>query len=148
MTRATTGHDDAEARIAGLTYERDALMTAVSAMRDVATWLTAQRDAMRAKVDKLADELATARDIIAGCTTPPTDAEIAAHEAAGGWWLITPDGYEAKVEMDAGLLRRFANEARDPLNPRAVWRPFDGCDNPCAWPVADVSDTAHRGEDR
>ena len=45
-----------------------------------------QRDSAIAELERL-------RAIIAGRTTPPTDAEIEAHDGAGcGWWPLSDDG--------------------------------------------------------
>jgi hypothetical protein len=55
--------------------ERDALTTALSAMLDMATRLTAQRDALREQIE--------------GRATPPTDAEIEALVEALGAERVT-----------------------------------------------------------
>lgn len=75
-----------------------------------ATALESDRDAARAEADAL-------RAIIAGRVTPPTDAEIAAHLAAGGDWLV-------RKTLDATLI------------PRTVrWHPLDATGCPTTWPV-------------
>lgn len=72
--------------------------------------LVAERDAARAEAEAL-------RAIIAGRVTPPTDAEIAAHLASGGDWLV-------RKTLDATLI------------PRTVrWHPLDATGCPTTWPV-------------
>jgi len=72
--------------------------------------------------------------IIAGRTTPPTDAEIEAHAAAGGgrWLVLTendftydmPDAVSRDEWVRVGVVR---------------WCPCTDDGRPCAWPTADVS---------
>jgi hypothetical protein len=72
--------------------------------------------------------------IIAGRTTPPTDAEIEAHAAAGGgrWLVLTendftydmPDAVSRDEWVRVGVVR---------------WCPCTDDGRPCAWPAADVS---------
>jgi hypothetical protein len=99
--------------------ERDALMIALSAMLDMATRLTAQRDALRDQVE--------------GRAAPPTDAEIDALEAEGGWWLLMPDDtlntYGAR---DAKRLARWHRERPD-FDMR--WRCINEDRVPRPWPV-------------
>ena len=66
------------------------------------------------------------RAIIEGRTTPPTDAEIAAHDAAGGvfGFFCREEGYYTGSTVE---------EIRQPLPPGRWWaHAADG--RPCAWP--------------
>lgn len=68
--------------------------------------------------------------IIAGRTTPPTDAEIEAHEAAGcGWWLIVTENSFDYDMLDA--------VSRDEWVRVGVvrWCPCADDGRPCAWPT-------------
>ena len=71
--------------------------------------------------------------IIAGRTTPPTDEEIAAHEAAGcGWWLIVTEN-----DFDYDMLDTVSRD--EWVRVGAVrWCPCADDGRPCAWP-AEVS---------
>jgi len=70
------------------------------------------RDALETIV-RLARELDEARAIIEGSMTPPTDAEITAHAAAGGAWLVT---------LPARRGVRLATETRYTNDPKEVSR--------------------------
>ena len=95
----------------------------------------ADRDAQRTRAEAAEAEVARLRAIVEGRTTAPTDAEIAAHDAAGGTWLVRyrRDGWGGD---DAALFL-------DVLAPRDVrgdglaavrWWPLDASGRPCAWP--------------
>lgn len=87
-----------------------------------------------------------AQAIIAGRTTPPTDAEIAAHADAShiGAWLITAtDGCRQLVHLwrpfdgdsrseEWAMLRRRMGPFKFTI---ARWVPIDAEGRPCAWPV-------------
>ena len=82
-------------------------------------------------VKALHAEVARLGAIIEGRTTPPTDAEIDAHERVGGVWII--DHAEgpafARFREDARLWQRgYPGKARR-------WLPIDRDGRPCAWPV-------------
>lgn len=80
--------------------------------------LTAERDALRA--------------IVEGRTTPPTEAEAAAHDAAGGAWLIAwSRGDRPTVASIVSGPRVWWPEA-DVVSAVAL----DAQRRPCAWPVA------------
>ena len=64
------------------TDETDVLLT-----RGRREWLAAAEDLAADLIDARA-ELAAQRAILDGRTTPPTEAEIVAHHAAGGFWLV------------------------------------------------------------
>jgi len=98
--------------------------------------LAAAAPDLAATVVAHAAEIDRLRAIIDGRTTPPTDAEIAAHD---GPWLVVKDhaaGYETRV-VSGDDARSLAIGQRAALRFRAwVWHPFDDRDGrPCAWPV-------------
>ena len=92
--------------------------------------LGADCDDALAVIETLRAEAALLREIIEGRTTPPTDAEIEAHAAAGcGWWLIVtehsfdydmPDAVARDEWVQAGAVR---------------WCPCADDGRPCAWPT-------------
>lgn len=90
---------------------------------------TAERDVERAEVLSL-------RAIIEGRTTPPTDAEIAAHD---GPWLVVKDhasGYCTKVVYGDDAVSLAAQQRAWPKIRAWVWHPFDERDGEMkAWPV-------------
>lgn len=104
------------------------------------------RDQELAAADRVFDglraELARLRAIVEGRTTAPTDAEIAAHDAACGRWVLdTPDW----TDVPSGEAeRRYADHHRD--RPALGWRwlPLDRDGRPCAWPAPDAADAARR----
>lgn len=88
----------------------------------------AERDALRA--------------IIEGRTTPPTDAEIEAHDAAGGWWLFLPGRGFGRCSCSACRTAQMPAGELLPGNVRMVaavgggrWWALDAQRRPCAWPV-------------
>lgn len=85
------------------------------------------------------------RAIVEGRTTPPTDAEIAAHWRSGGAWL-----FACRVIRDAAEARLSAAQHAVPWL-TMPWIALDADGRPCAWPVANdsdvVSDGARRGGD-
>lgn len=74
------------------------------------------------------------RAIVAGRTTAPTEGEAAAHNVAGGWWVISRAGVCPPAAVDAfrgdGDVGAYAPTARG-----ATWLPLDATGAPCAWPV-------------
>ena len=82
------------------------------------------------ELDSLRDEVAALREIIAGRTTAPTDAEIEAHAEAGGSWL-TGD----TVTWAPGSLRAMRDGGEVAAN-SCSWIPLDAEGRPCAWPTA------------
>lgn len=73
-------------------------------------------------------ELRALREILAGRTTPPTDAEIMAHAATdGARWKGAIDGDVVYLEKRPSAAVRAQTGLR--------WWAVDGADNPCAWPV-------------
>lgn len=94
-------------------------------VRDVEA-LKRERDEARAEVERL-------RAIIEGRTTPPTDAELAAHDDA---WIVTPDhssGYGVRV---VGASEARAVRDAVPSGRSWSWVPWrSSLGRPCAWPV-------------
>lgn len=84
--------------------------------------------------DRLRAEHTALRAIIEGRTTPPTDAEIAAHAAAGGRWVVSHPrglfGWLAKSEIDA-IRTRAAADGWDGV----AWLSVASDGRPCAWPT-------------
>lgn len=80
---------------------------------------------------------------VATAEAPPTDAEIEAHEAADGAWLVTldwGDGGSPVLDLySARDVRHYAerSEAKsDDLSCRVTaWRAVDRDGRPCAWPT-------------
>lgn len=111
------------------------------------------RDALRAYNKRIATELDDARnvalglmedaaglrEIIAGRTTPPTEAEIEAHHKAGGFWMYRGTGrfpvvrelnrFEARIIAEA--IRTEAAEASE----GSRWWALGPDKRVCAWPV-------------
>ena len=81
-----------------------------------------------AAVHALAAERDALRAIIAGRTTAPTAAEVAAHDAAGGWWRYqTENDWGDATCQDVGLIREAWAITR--------WWALDASGAPCVWPV-------------
>jgi len=81
------------------------------------------------------------RAIVEGRTIAPSDAEIEAHAAAGGWWLLHSLGSHpgasslAALALDAEQAQRAARVQRDRGEGAHRWHAMlDG--RPCPWPVA------------
>jgi hypothetical protein len=87
-------------------------------------------------------DLRDARAIIEGRDVPPTEAEIAAHEAAGGTWLFfemknaegQPLHDAAPVVADHEFNAYEAREGQMLLGHAVRWWPLDADGRPCAWP--------------
>lgn len=87
-------------------------------------------------------EVQRLRDIILGWSIPPNDAQIEAHAAAGGRWLIAtrhPDDDDGGAEapcvfvLDHGTLEPAAYR----VNSRTIrWWALDASGAPTQWPVA------------
>ena len=76
-----------------------------------------------------AEELVALRAIIAGRTTPPTEAERETHSAAGGAWLVS---YVGQGGLAAEVVYGWCGD----LPCGAVYIALDARGLPCAWPVA------------
>jgi len=139
MTTNNTSPDDTAAELARLRME---LHGAQHALEE------ASRERVRAslRADAAEWEVAALRAIVAGRTVPPTDAEIAAHEAAGGRWRCVVVGDCLLLcDMLPGGVVWYHAETLKVLDATGTWWALDATGRPCAWPVADVSDTARRG---
>lgn len=106
LAGARRERDDWNARATSLEFERDAAIADAAGLRAVAPR-----------------------------TTPPTEAEAAAHNAALGWWLISREGVAPPAAVDA-----FRGDgdvtAHLPFVRGATWLPLDRDGRPTAWPVA------------
>jgi hypothetical protein len=73
--------------------------------------------------------------IVAGRTTPPTDAEIYAHDARGGAWLVTmPPRAQVRMTPETRYTSDPAEVSRLWWSEGAWWVPvLNG--RPCAWPT-------------
>ena len=98
---------------------RDELNDARNVLSDELTRVTRERDALRA--------------IVEGRTTPPSDEEIAAHEAAGGLWRCP----NADRQAMGGPRARVARTVDARMGHVTTWWPLDTHGRPCAWPVVD-----------
>lgn len=119
---------------------RDQLQHARTRAADVAETERVAEE-RRGKVLELMSELAAQRAIIEGRTVAPTDAEIDAHEAAGGswsvrvgspsggaWWPISPSYPDMVRGVRDGVVV-MPGESKH-------WTALDRQRRPCAWPVA------------
>ena len=98
----------------------------------------AERDDARAEVETMRAEHALLRSIIEGRTTPPTDAEIAAHEARKGRWLLSHPSshvhdHRVCYVLDPGTSDIRSEAAHPHDGSRFVALDADG--RPCAWPT-------------
>ena len=85
---------------------------------------------MRAEIERL-------RSIIEGRTEPPTDAELATHQAAhptGGWMVSRPDD-DTSEGAPPGLPWASMVRMQREGGLRWRWIPLDGRGCPCDWPV-------------
>ena len=95
-------------------------------------------ETLRAEVEHLTDTLAAARAILAGRTTPPTEAEIEAHHRAGGTWYVASTHGRALTTTRGDAIALCAHLAANKYP--ATWWAIDVRGRPCAWPVvAEVS---------
>lgn len=103
----------------------------------------AERDAARANAEHEANDVVALRAIIEGRTVPPTDAEIAAHHAAGGRWrcLVPNRLWQSKDAMHDSTARIQRATLEVDGGP-AVWWSIDSTGRPCAWPVVPPKDGA------
>lgn len=84
------------------------------------------------------EENARLRAIVAGRDVPPTDAEIAAHHAAGGRWLVSHDhdGRRLTYTLDATPDDARAEARYAGPHPRRWWA-LDATGRPCPWPTTE-----------
>lgn len=93
-------------------------------MGDVVAWMLRERDAVRA--------------IIAGRTTPPSDAEIAAHHAAGGEWLGFREDVRTWCHGPEVVSFTYSEEHERSARRCSRFWPLDAEGRPCAWPVVEA----------
>ena len=93
--------------------------------------------------ERFASTVLALYDVVDGRTVAPTDAEIDAHEAAGGGWLVTyttchtrPGAVHVEVLHNAVAVRRHLDRAyRNGDDTRTLrWRALDKNGALCAWP--------------
>ena len=92
----------------------------------------------RLGVPALEAEVRRLREIVEGRGVPPTDAQIMAHAAAGGWWLLcdASDHSNPRVLLALDAHRGAAlSEARAGAREGVRWWPLDVDGRPCAWPT-------------
>ena len=127
---------DTELRVSGAT-ELDALTSLAATLglnadgSDPRTELETLRAAALADVGRLTAERDAAYAIIAGRDTPPTDAEVGAHERVNGLgsaWLCMWEGRPRVIEHSSGV-RYIRGTGGRP------WWPLDATGRPCAWPT-------------
>ena len=111
------------------------------------TLLDATEHTARAREAELTAEVTRLRAIVAGRSTAPTDAEIAAHEAAGGMWLVTWEAIAGAGLLDGPAAVRAADSARRGGYAVPVTRWVAALEGrPCAWPTTgDAAGEAGRG---
>ena len=86
------------------------------------------------QVAELVAEVERLRAIARGRTKAPTDAEIDAHEARGGFWLVDMRDDEDYVVPFVGRARRARLWRDSVVRAAARWLPCDRDGRPCAWP--------------
>ena len=79
----------------------------------------------------LAAEVLRLRAIVEGRTTPPTEAENAAHLAAGGAWLVVWQWREGVPVAEIAWGKHVCDDDR-PKDAR--WIALDAARRPCLWP--------------
>jgi hypothetical protein len=90
------------------------------------------RDTARAEADALRAQVEEARAILEGRTVAPTLADVAAHAAAGGRWILRwSDGAFGHARGPCAV-----TDAREPGVVTAVrWWPLDATGRPTTWPT-------------
>lgn len=105
---------------------------AIDAMMRRAEDADADRAAQEEELAKVTAERDEARATLAGSETPPTDAQLKAHEANGSRWLIVTNGIIAEVVLMAWPVTRDNFIRRGATR----WTPLDRTCVPCAIPKA------------
>lgn len=80
-------------------------------------------------------ERAALRAIIEGRAEGPTNDELTAHDAAGGGWMVRPQGFTVSVTMGGPSYTHAWRERLSTQDHPARWWPLDASGRPCAWPV-------------
>lgn len=136
----TSGRQRVEVRRAmDLLRDVERLARSVIALRAEHDDLAAILETRNAEHAMVLERVAELEAIIAGRTTPPTDAEIYAHDARGGAWLVTlPPRAQVRMMPETRYTSDPAEVSRLWWSEGAWWVPvLHG--RPRAWPTAEVS---------
>jgi hypothetical protein len=154
IARMLAAAPDLAATVVSLTAERDAALRQCEELTRALTTQIARGDGAEAEAVRLTRErdhavecAQNARAIIEGRTTPPTDAEIAAHDHAGGWWLYLPPVGQSSCACGACAGHQQPSGELPRGNVRIVaslgggrWWALDSQRRPCAWPTTEAPD--------
>ena len=138
-------------------YDRaEDAMAAVVALDDELVAERTRADAAEQERDALRTEVARLRAAVEGRDTAPTDAELEAHEAAGGSWLYRGPGGSlggrkyargTSGEPEGGglpILVRSTRRSAELGEPLGRWWALDANGTPCPWPTPAL-DAAREG---
>lgn len=121
-------------RLSAAERERDEARAALDLARESAREAREEIAQSLALVDeaRAALDAALARPTYEARTVAPTPEELAAHDAAGGGWLVSWGGerYRRATVFWSGF------DPSEWTNAGHVWIAFDASGLPCAWPVA------------
>lgn len=133
----TTLQEPSEERDAALAHAAE-LESALRAAREVIEEAEAEKCDMLRDLERLRVQRDALRAIIEGRTTPPTPAEIAAHEATGGRWrCVVPGALNMSVDAMHGHAAQLHREILAAAGyERSLWWATDAAARPCAWPLA------------
>ena len=137
---------DALAELRARDAELLATRVDLTAVRRAASLAEAERDVLRELTDGMRIDNVRLRAIVAGRSTAPTDAEIAAHERVGGRWLVTWEIAGAGL-LDGPAAVRAADSARRGgyAVPITRWvAVLEG--RPTTWPTTGDAAVAEAGE--
>lgn len=122
---------------------RDELNDARNVLSDEFTRVTRERDAALEENRRLVAQVEHLGAIIAGRTAAPTDAEIEAHDAAGGLWrcvaIDDPGMCRDAMRRRGAACHRALIDALESEGAR--WWALDAQKRPCAWPVVTSTET-------
>ncbi len=130
MSAEMVSAEEARAWVESIAAERERIDALVAADRRNGPGASAVR-AELGDLDRCARTVVALRAIIEGRTTAPTRAEIAAHEAVGGRWLVR------NPELVRGYVETSAEYTADACRVRGItlrWIALDADGRPCAWP--------------
>lgn len=119
----------------GCAVDPERVVAAAEGLRREAALATMERDTLRGLSDALRADNVRLRAIVEGRTRAPTDAEIAAHAAAGGAWLLQDASYDVE-RVSAQRARVAAARTRSSVTTHQRWWAIDREDRPCPWPTA------------